>query len=831
MCADGFPGRLGSLVGVAQLFDTRPGGRPAPAPTRSKCYVGRVGALAVALGVGTAIMGVAATAVAEPGPGNAAGSSGEESTRAGGAGPASGRARAGNHRNVQGRVSDVDLGPPSALELPARGSAAAGIDSGGAMPGRRSGGARSGLAQAPAGVRTADRPTLIGAPSAAGAPEFPPAVSHGGVPLVPTSPEGLDAIVNGVGVIGDTVSTPQFAFAAAAAEAPGMTAAPQSGALSGSDSDPLALLGETSGGGAPLAAPLAWAALAAARREDLAGATPEAAPAATVTVGEPVDPAVEVTNSAAVGDSAAAAGDEEPTASNVSITSFSPASGYVGSPITITGQNFPAKGTSKGTLKQIDIGSGSTTEFTRVSDTEITLAVPTGATTGKITLVIGGTISPTKVTSSSNFTVNAPSITSISPSNGIVGSTVTITGSFFTADPETGATSVQFCGSTSNCSKNGVTASTVTVDSDTQITATVPDGASTGAIQVTTPSGTGKSPVKFTVDFNGQALPPLPPCSSAVCTALTTGVTPSLNAQPYVINQLSKTVEAALSAAGPALTCTTKGCPFPPGQTTASVANTIGMYGFNVIYALAGNLSNEVIGEQVVNLVTQSNVLNLISEQVASQVEKSFSSPLGTVPEDVAITVGNAVGTFVQNSFGNAQVAAALAPFLKTLGVPTTIGEATTLVRQLTLGGKTITEYLLEKFDTVAGARALIELVGDSTVQQNLGTAVADSVDVLLGLASPTWSGAPQVPDTAIADYLGTTAADLVLGPDTPGTSVLAATIGTAVQNLFTSIGPNLATDSGNALVTLLGQPNVGTSLSEFTVNGLFGFLQGPGGH
>jgi hypothetical protein len=77
-------------------------------------------------------------------------------------------------------------------------------------------------------------------------------------------------------------------------------------------------------------------------------------------------------------------------------------------------------------------------------------------------------------------------ISSVSPSTGGPGMNVVISGSGFT-----GATSVKF---------NGVSAS-FTVDNAGQITATVPVGASTGLISVTSACGTGNSPVNFI--FNG----------------------------------------------------------------------------------------------------------------------------------------------------------------------------------------------------------------------------------------------------------------------------------------------------------------------------------------
>jgi IPT/TIG domain len=78
----------------------------------------------------------------------------------------------------------------------------------------------------------------------------------------------------------------------------------------------------------------------------------------------------------------------------------------------------------------------------------------------------------------------APTITSFSPTSGLVGTTVTINGAGFT-----GATLVKFAG----------TSATFVINSDTKITTTVPTGASTGRISVTTPSGSATSSKVFTV--------------------------------------------------------------------------------------------------------------------------------------------------------------------------------------------------------------------------------------------------------------------------------------------------------------------------------------------
>src|SRR3989442_8902978 len=77
-----------------------------------------------------------------------------------------------------------------------------------------------------------------------------------------------------------------------------------------------------------------------------------------------------------------------------------------------------------------------------------------------------------------------PTITSFTPTSGLVRSSVTISGTNFT-----GATAVTF---------NGVSAS-FTVTSATTIQATVPTGATTGPLRVTTPAGTATSASAFTV--------------------------------------------------------------------------------------------------------------------------------------------------------------------------------------------------------------------------------------------------------------------------------------------------------------------------------------------
>jgi IPT/TIG domain len=164
------------------------------------------------------------------------------------------------------------------------------------------------------------------------------------------------------------------------------------------------------------------------------------------------------------------------------ITSFTPACSAVGTSVTLNGTNLLDGSNSAGTVKFFNNKTATSTQA--LSTTQITAVVPTGATTGTISVDTGV---GTAATSATNFTVAATcaTITSFTPTSGPVGTVVTITGTGFT-----GATAVSF---------NNVNATSFTVNSATQITATVPTGATTGKIRVTVGGGTVVSTADFTV--------------------------------------------------------------------------------------------------------------------------------------------------------------------------------------------------------------------------------------------------------------------------------------------------------------------------------------------
>jgi hypothetical protein len=148
-------------------------------------------------------------------------------------------------------------------------------------------------------------------------------------------------------------------------------------------------------------------------------------------------------------------------------------SGKEGSQVGILGQGF----TSSSVVK---FGGTAATTKTLTGSTFILATVPTGALTGTVTVTTGSTVLSTKA----NYNIT-PTFKTFTPSSGPVGTLVTITGTGLTQ-----TTKVTF---------NKVSA-TFTVSSDSQVTATVPTGATTGKIVVTTKGGSATSSTSFTVN-------------------------------------------------------------------------------------------------------------------------------------------------------------------------------------------------------------------------------------------------------------------------------------------------------------------------------------------
>lgn len=167
------------------------------------------------------------------------------------------------------------------------------------------------------------------------------------------------------------------------------------------------------------------------------------------------------------------------------IDSF-PQSAGVGSQITITGAHFTPFASGAGTIK---FGSTAATYFAPTTDQQLTVIVPAGATNGPLT----ATTSAGSWTSTNLFYF-PPGVTSISPTNGRPGTNIVIKGTNFI-----GVTTVAF---------GGYNALVFTTNSNTQITATVPDNAVTAQLHIFTQGGQFVTSSNFYVNPNVVSFSP-----------------------------------------------------------------------------------------------------------------------------------------------------------------------------------------------------------------------------------------------------------------------------------------------------------------------------------
>ncbi|MBN9382310.1 MAG: IPT/TIG domain-containing protein [Chitinophagaceae bacterium] len=157
------------------------------------------------------------------------------------------------------------------------------------------------------------------------------------------------------------------------------------------------------------------------------------------------------------------------------VSAINPSSGYAGTLVTITGNNFSTTA-SDNTVKF----NGVAATVNSASATSLVVVAPSGATTGNISVTTsGGTASGPVFT---YIVVVPPAVSSISPISGAANTIVTINGSNFKTTP------------TDNTVKFNGVAATVQTATATTLTVLAPSAGTTGAITVTTVDGTATGP-------------------------------------------------------------------------------------------------------------------------------------------------------------------------------------------------------------------------------------------------------------------------------------------------------------------------------------------------
>jgi YD repeat-containing protein len=157
--------------------------------------------------------------------------------------------------------------------------------------------------------------------------------------------------------------------------------------------------------------------------------------------------------------------------STVSVISFLPPTGPVGTTVTISGTGFSATPASNTVTF-----NGTSATVSSATATQLVVTVPSAATTGLISV----TAPAGSDASSSSFTVAAPpapTITSFTPTIGVAGTSLTISGTNF--QTTTANNRLQF----------NVTGAAPTSNTSTSISTAVPTHTASGRITVTTPFG------------------------------------------------------------------------------------------------------------------------------------------------------------------------------------------------------------------------------------------------------------------------------------------------------------------------------------------------------
>jgi len=285
--------------------------------------------------------------------------------------------------------------------------------------------------------------------------------------------------------------------------------------------------------------------------------------------------------------------------------------------------------------------------ITTTGDFAVSGPVPTSVAAAGGTATVGATFTPTTtgtrtgtlvITSSlGTYTINlmgsgqmaAPSLSSLSPTSGPVGTAVVISGSNLS-----GASSVSF---------NGTPQAAITNNTGTSLTAVVPAGATTGAVAVTTPGGTSNG-LPFTVTAPQLAI-------TQGATSYPSGGT-AYGFGPQVLNTTSAAVSFTLNNAGTA-------------PLSISSITTTG------------------------NFAVSGAVPGTVAAGGTALVSVTFT-PTATGPRTGTLVITSSLGNYTVNLTGTGQVAA---PSLSTLSPTSGPVGTSVTISGLNLGGATSVRF------------------------------------------------------------------------------------------------------------------------------------------
>jgi len=245
------------------------------------------------------------------------------------------------------------------------------------------------------------------------------------------------------------------------------------------------------------------------------------------------------------------------------ITNVGPNSGFPGTSITITGNNFSTTLTEN-IIKFNELDA----IVTAATSGSLSVTVPDGASTGKISITVHGMTT----TSTYDFVV-PPTITGFSPSSGIIGSSMTITGTGFNTTAS--GNTVKFIDKVA----------VVTAATATSLAVTVPEGAFTGKITVETGGQIATSTTDFIIV---PTISGFSPASGAIGSTVIISGTGFSSAVANTVVKFNN-----ISAAVTGVTSTSLTVVVPDGATSGKLTVTIG--GNNATSSADYNIETELV--------------------------------------------------------------------------------------------------------------------------------------------------------------------------------------------------------------------------------------------
>jgi len=285
-----------------------------------------------------------------------------------------------------------------------------------------------------------------------------------------------------------------------------------------------------------------------------------------------------------------------------------------------------------------------------------------------------------------------------------------------------------------------------------------------------------------------------------------------------VVTDALQLIEAPFISLASALVSTI----FGPG--VGAVANTIATTVFSIVNIVVlnaiglGNLAP--IAAAVQSLMVDGPFLAWLAGYVADGLT---GAPNSTLPTDVANAVAVAGAYFLQRFLGDATVAAALVPVFGSIPSPfgNNLVAAVEFLYNLVASGfnlrETLANWLGNPFQN-----ALATFLADPGVAQVLESSVTDAFDLALGLsAAPAWATLPNpAPIPAyLGELVGGPVAELLVGAGSPAAPAATATVSGAVVDLLAAIGGELADSAGSAVLAVVSSPGLGTAVAATVLN------------